>query len=149
MCGLLYTNNPEIRKKDFISALEKMNHRGPDVKKCYENINFNKFGHNRLKILDLDSRSNQPMFSKKRDLLIVFNGEIYNFKELKEKYQINATTTSDTEILLELYSLRGYKMLDELNGMFAIVVYDIAKNELFVARDRLGIKPLYLSLIHI
>jgi len=144
MCGLLFTNNPDIDKNKFLSALNLMEHRGPDSAGCYDECQQFKFGHNRLKILDLDNRSNQPYWSHNQRYIMVYNGEIYNFKELAVRYQVNTETTSDTEVLLELYVQLGSKMLKELNGMFALVIYDTKTRELFIARDRLGIKPLYV-----
>ena len=144
MCGLLFTNNEKITKEDFLRALSSMEHRGPDVVQCFQNSKKNKFGHNRLKILDLDNRSNQPMKSKNNRFIMIFNGEVYNYKELAKEYKLKISTTSDSEVLLELFNLLGPKMLDKLNGMFALVIYDTKNNELFVARDRLGIKPLYI-----
>mgnify|MGYP003682781297 FL=1 len=148
MCGILFSNFPNISKNNFTTALYLMRHRGPDVPNGYYALDDIQFGHCRLKILDLDNRSNQPFFSKDNRYLIIFNGEIYNYKELAKKYNIHQSTLSDTEILVELYSKLGIKMFSELNGMFAFVIFDFKKRSYLIARDRLGIKPL-LSLIHI
>jgi asparagine synthase (glutamine-hydrolysing) len=143
MCGILFSNYPNISKKNFTSALYLMRHRGPDVPNGYYALDDIQFGHCRLKIIDLDNRSNQPFFSKDNRYLIIFNGEIYNYKELAKKYNIQQSTLSDTEILVELFSKLGVKMLSELNGMYAFIIYDFKKRSYFIARDRLGIKPLY------
>ena len=141
MCGILFAKN--IDKHKFKKALDKMNHRGPDDTgiKIFDNVIM---GHKRLSILDLDKRSSQPFSSSDGKYEIIFNGEIYNFKELKEKFNIETKTTSDTEVLIELYIQLGKKMLDYLNGMFAFVIFNTKTKDIFIARDRLGIKPLYI-----
>lgn len=143
MCGILFTNIENINKKRFNSALSLMDHRGPDARGYFSNRKV-QMGHNRLKIQDLDSRSDQPFLSKCNNFICIFNGEIYNFKELAQKHAIEAKTTCDTEILIELYVIYGEKMLPMLNGMFAFVIVDKRDLSYFVARDRLGIKPLYI-----
>jgi asparagine synthase (glutamine-hydrolysing) len=145
MCGILFTNNQAIGKDRFLAALNLMKYRGPDAAGCYGEFGGSKLGHNRLKILDLDNRSNQPFVSTDGTHQIIFNGEIYNFQELAHKYRLELRTTSDTEVLLKLYLKLGTKMLDELNGMFTFIIVDIRSGEFFVARDRLGIKPLYYT----
>jgi asparagine synthase (glutamine-hydrolysing) len=122
-----------------------MEHRGPDAPCCYAEQGFSKLGHNRLAILDLDSRSNQPFYSHNGRYVITYNGEIYNYRELAQKYRINMQTSCDTELLVELYCMKGPQFLNELNGMFAFVILDTQTGEVFIARDRLGIKPLYYS----
>lgn len=145
MCGILYTNDPSVTRKTFQKALSLMNHRGPDAEAVSFFHKGIKLGHKRLKILDLDERSNQPFWSHDKRYVMVYNGEIYNYKELAKEHNINHKTTSDTEILLELYVLYGFEMLAMLNGMFAFVILDTVTNDIFVARDRLGVKPLYIS----
>lgn len=145
MCGFLFTNNPLINERDFKQALSLINHRGPDQTGCYHQRFPFQLGHNRLSILDLDSRSDQPYLSDDGRYAIIFNGEIYNFRELAKKYKIISSTSSDTEILLKLYLLKGKKVLSELNGMFAFIIIDTFHGTFFVARDRLGVKPLYYS----
>jgi asparagine synthase (glutamine-hydrolysing) len=143
MCGLLFTDIGNVSETRFLKALDLMHHRGPDAQGFYQNKNL-KFGHKRLKILDLNDRSNQPFFSSDHRYVCIFNGEIYNYIELAKKHQIKLETTCDTELLINLYIRLGAGMLSELNGMFAFLIYDIPKKEYFVARDRLGIKPLYI-----
>lgn len=145
MCGILFTNNPEIKQERFRESLGLMRHRGPDTNPGYYAYKGYKLGHTRLKILDLDDRSNQPFFSQDKRYVIIYNGEVYNFKELASQYDLQPQTTGDTEILLSLYTKMGQKMLLLLNGMFTFVILDTLNDEVFIARDRLGIKPLYIA----
>jgi asparagine synthase (glutamine-hydrolysing) len=94
-------------------------------------------------VIDLDQRSDQPMWDSDGRYAILFNGEIYNFEDLAKRHKLETRTSSDTEVLLLLYRKFGSAMLPELNGMFAFVIFDRINNDYFVARDRLGIKPLY------
>ena len=144
MCGIYLTNIP-FSNKQVEQKLEKIRFRGPDNISVLKNENIS-LGHLRLSILDLDERSNQPF--NFRHLSLVYNGEIYNFKEIRkslieEGYSFD--TTSDTEVLLKGYHAWGEKILDRINGMFAFAVYDENKKTVFIARDRLGVKPLYYS----
>lgn len=145
MCGILFTNNPGIDHKRFSNALNLMSHRGPDCSPRQQTLRNFKLGHTRLKILDLDDRSNQPFWSGDKRYVMIYNGEVYNYKELSVEYALNLQTTSDTEVIIELYSIMGPKMLNLLNGMFSIIILDTKTNEYFAARDRLGIKPLYYT----
>lgn len=141
MCGIL-TAIGNHNKKTFEKALCKLSHRGPDAMGIWGEKDV-LMGHTRLAIIDLDARSNQPMVDERYTL--VFNGEIYNFEELKKEYSLTCKTTSDTEVLIKLYETLGHAMLLKLNGMFAFCLYDRLKEELFMARDRFGKKPLYFS----
>ena len=144
MCGIYLTNIP-ISEKEIKLKLDKIKFRGPDnfgVIQKEEHF----LGHLRLSILDLEERSNQPFLFD--NLSLVYNGEIYNFKEVKnsliqEGYTFE--TTSDTEVLLKGYHAWGEQVLDRINGMFAFAIYDENKKNVFIARDRLGVKPLYYS----
>ena len=146
MCGFTIVVN---KQKTLISnnikreILNSQHHRGPDFAKKIERNNI-VFFHNRLSIIDLSSKANQPMICKNTGNIIVFNGEIYNYKELKVRFFPNHkfNSNSDTEVLLELYRKFEHKFLKYLNGMFSIVIYDNKKKELFLARDHFGIKPL-------
>jgi asparagine synthase (glutamine-hydrolysing) len=140
MCGILFTNDKDVSEKQFIEALSLMDHRGPDFSD-YKFCEKFKIGHTRLSIIDLDSRSNQPF--QIGNYVISFNGEIYNYKELINDHQLVTTTSSDTEVLLLMYIKYKEKCLNYFNGMFAFVISSIDGRELFIARDRLGIKPLY------
>ena len=124
---------------------EKIHHRGPDVNgvKVFPGMSM---GNARLSIIDLSENGNQPMVNRHGNLWIVYNGEIYNFpgikKDLESKgYQFNGHC--DTEVVLKSYEEWGPACLQKFNGMFAIAIWDDAKKELFLARDRIGIKPLY------
>jgi len=137
MCGIIGANR---FYKNFLDSLNIMDKRGPDNSSVY-NIDNNYFGHTRLSIIDLDKEANQPMVFD--DIVIVFNGEIYNYKELIKEYNLQCVTSSDTEVLIRLYLRYGIKMLNKLNGAFAFCIYDIKQNRYFCARDRYGKKPFY------
>ena len=144
MCGILLTNKKNISVQSFKQALELLNHRGPDAFGTCDEGQW-KLGHTRLKILDLDDRSNQPFFSRDGRYAMVYNGEVYNYRELIKEYGLICRTSGDTEVILELYSRMGAEMLKVLNGMFALAIVDLTTNDVFIARDRLGIKPVYLK----
>ena len=142
MCGIYLTNIPY--EEDLIKEkLESISFRGPDytgIKK----IDKLTLGHLRLSILDLDARSHQPMVFE--HLHVVFNGEIYNYKDIKEELLslgYHFKTESDTEVLLIGYKAWGKDILQKINGMFAFCIYDSETNIIFSARDRLGVKPFY------
>lgn len=142
MCGVLFSNRNSIKESNFKKALETLQHRGPDAQ-SYKSFGASWFGHTRLSVQDLDPRSNQPFTSSDGRFVMVYNGEIYNFKELIKKYGLSTHTTSDTEMVIELYAKIGPRMLQDFIGMFAIIIYDTTSRDLFIARDRLGVKPLY------
>ena len=137
MCGILGTN---FLSDNFSNALNLLNNRGPDYKSSIK-IDNNEFGHTRLAIIDLNDEANQPMIFD--DIVLVFNGEIYNYKELFHVEQLNCKTSSDSEIIIRLYQKYGFDFLNKLNGMFAFCIYDIKKNLFFCARDRYGKKPFF------
>ena len=127
------------------NATEQIAKRGPDARGVWMN-DFVGLGHRRLSIIDVSYEANQPMKDATGRYRIVYNGEIYNFRELKEdlvKKGIEFQTTSDTEVLLYAYIVDKEKCLPKLNGFFAFAVYDEEENSIFIARDRYGIKPLY------
>ncbi|MFT5183810.1 MAG: asparagine synthase (glutamine-hydrolyzing) [Flavobacteriales bacterium] len=124
---------------------EAMAHRGPDADGLYTDDRV-ALGHRRLSIIDLSDAGNQPFHSADGDVVLVVNGEIYNYIELKEQLSdYPFKTESDTEVLIAAYLKWGISMLQKLNGMFALAVWDRRSNEMFLARDRMGIKPLYIS----
>ena len=138
--------NPEIANV----VKNSLEHRGPDFSKVdyiSENVTLI---HTRLSIIDLDQRSNQPMYSKDKRYSIVFNGEIYNYKEIRkilEEKGVRFFTDGDTEVLLEGFVEYGSNILNLLRGQFAFAIYDSLEESFFLARDRVGIKPLYFSLV--
>ena len=138
MCGILGTNFNF--KVDFKETTSLMQNRGPDFcdLKC---IGDNYFGHTRLSIIDLKAEANQPMIFD--DVLIVFNGEIYNYDELIVSEDLKCKTTSDTEVLIRLYQKYDIEFLHLLNGAFSFCIYDIKKDRYFCARDRYGKKPFF------
>lgn len=142
MCGILATNHPAVEREAFARAVNLMTHRGPDASGLLSEGPVH-LGHRRLKIVDLDDRSNQPFTSACGRYVIVFNGEIYNFRELAGRYDLQLHTAGDTEVLLELFARKGPAILPELYGMWAFVIWDRQAQSLFAARDRLGVKPLY------
>ncbi len=146
MCGIY--GSTKIYNNDIISKkLAIANFRGPDYSEFKKIDSTVVLGHNRLSIIDLDPRSNQPFFFN--DISIVFNGEIYNYLTLKDelfKKGYIFKTDSDTEVICAAYKEYGNKCVDHLIGMFSFVIYDKSKNLLFGSRDRLGQKPFYYYL---
>ena len=137
MCGILGTN---FLSENFDNALENLNNRGPDFSKKTQ-IDSKLFGHTRLSIIDLDDEANQPMIFD--EILIVFNGEIYNYKQLIKDENLEVKTASDTEVLIRLYQKYKEKFLNKINGMFSFCLYDIKQDKYFCARDRYGKKPFF------
>lgn len=146
MCGIFGIIGNKI-SKEYLKSDELMlslNHRGPDFNN-HIFINPILFIHNRLSIIDLDKRANQPFFSNDKKKIIIFNGEIYNYPELKKELSsvYKFKTLSDTEVLLAAYEKWGTKCLDRFKGAFAFCIYDFNKKTAFFARDRFGQKPIY------
>ena len=136
--------------EDVENKVKQMNsltkHRGPDFTDVYLDSSVC-LGHNRLAIIDLDSKSNQPFISNDENLVLAYNGEIYNFLELKKQLSksYKFKTESDTEIIIAAYHLWGINMVAKFNGMFSFALWDKKNEQFFLCRDRLGIKPLYYS----
>lgn len=148
MCGIsgYFSLKNQTEKLDL--SLIAISHRGPDSsgKKTWsvDNNLFIGLGHVRLSILDLSSAGNQPMFSSDGGLAMVFNGEIYNFLELRNQLQNHVfVSSSDSEVLLEYYRRFGTAGLADLRGMFAVAFYEVGSGKLVLARDQIGVKPLY------
>ena len=142
MCGIVgYIGDTSTGKIN--KMLSAISHRGPDDHGVYVNKQYG-LGNNRLSVIDLSKNGHQPMFDNEKTICIVYNGEMYNFKnlrnELKKEFKFKSET--DTEAIIYAYKKWGVDCLTHLNGMFAFVIYDIKKNLLFGARDRLGEKPL-------
>ena len=146
MCGIAGIIGREYREKNKVveKMTDMMIHRGPDEEGFYCD-NDVALGMRRLSIIDLE-KGKQPIFSEDGNLVIIFNGEIYNFKELKEPLLAKGhkfKTNSDTEVIIHLYEEEGEECVKKLRGMFAFCIYDKKKKTLFLARDYFGIKPLY------
>ena len=152
MCGIAgYVSTSTVNDPSSVDAVrrmtDRMRKRGPDAEGIWTSKGV-VLGHRRLAILDLDRRSDQPMVAIDGNYAIAFNGEIYNFRELRTELEargVTFRTTSDTEVLLALYALEGERMLPRLRGMFAFAIWSVRSRELFLARDPYGIKPLYYA----
>ncbi len=148
MCGIasIFGKNPSATDiKKMISAI---GHRGPDHQGFYSD-KFVQLGSCRLSIFDLSNKGNMPMEDKSKRFSIIYNGEIYNFKELKKTYNLNTVSNSDTEVLIELFSKLEEKTFEVIKGIYAFIIYDKLKKKIFCVRDRLGVKPLYYSKINL
>lgn len=140
ICGYLGIDDDAL----IARMTQTLVHRGPDDVGYYRDGDM-ALGHRRLKVIDLEG-GRQPMQNRDQSLVLVFNGEIYNYSEIRDTLQQHGhtfQTASDTEVLLQAYEAYGADALEKLNGMFAFAVYDRAAGSLFLARDRVGIKPLY------
>jgi len=147
ICGEIRFDHQTPSFKTIEIMTNKMSKRGPDDSGVYGHSNM-AFGHRRLKIIDLSDQARQPMVDSHLDLSIVYNGAIYNYKELKKTLEnkgYSFFTNGDTEIILKSYHAWGDACVNRFNGMFAFAIFDHQKKELFLTRDRLGIKPLYYS----
>ncbi len=152
MCGIVGKLNFDFQKPVNPELIKKMagtlRHRGPDDEGIYIRNNVG-FGHQRLSIIDLSENAHQPMFNEDKTIWIVCNGEIYNFKDLRKDLIEKGhrfISNSDTEVIIHLYEEHGQNCLKYLRGMFAFGIWDEKKHRLFLARDRLGKKPIYYFL---
>ena len=147
MCGIngFYSKTKILKADKRISKMNlAINHRGPDAQ-CFSEYEKNiMLGHVRLSIIDVRSLANQPMFTNSKKWGIVFNGEIYNFKEIKKELKYSFKTNSDTEVIIAAVEEYGVDwFISKANGMFAIALFNYDEEKLFLIRDRMGIKPLY------
>jgi asparagine synthase (glutamine-hydrolysing) len=145
ICGELFFNNHPVEEQNINIMNQAMAKRGPDNENLYHGL-WTALGHRRLKIIDLSDDSNQPFIDPALGLIVVFNGAIYNYKELRARLTemgYSFYSRGDTEVILKAYHAWGESCVDKFNGMFAFVIYDQKNNSVFMARDRLGIKPLY------
>ena len=142
MCGIAGAVNAGF---SYEQVKKSLGHRGPDEQNSYQNKNVDLF-HLRLSILDIEG-GKQPMHFDEK-YTIIFNGEIYNHAEIRKQFSLKGNTSSDTETLLLLYDRFGTSFLEHIDGMFAFVIYDKIKNQLFIARDRAGKKPFYYFFDH-
>ncbi len=138
MCGIVGTNF--LYEGDFLEVISLLDKRGPD-NQDYKTIDGNLLGHTRLSIIDPLHEADQPM--EFDDIVIVFNGEIYNYKEVIVQENLQCITKSDTEVLIRLYQKYEYGFLNLLNGAFSFCIYDKKRKRFFCARDRYGKKPFY------
>ncbi len=149
MCGIAGFIGFEDNAALALQANRIQQHRGPDNQQIWNGDHI-AFAHQRLSIIDLSEAGNQPIH--KYNLVIIFNGEIYNYKELQEKLvrekQVTFNSSSDTEVVLEMYKQYGAACLDHFIGMFAFAIYDKDSTELFIARDHFGIKPVFYTQIN-
>src|ERR1051325_11709102 len=151
MCGIAgiihYGDPASVSAEELTSMRDHMASRGPDGMGTWVSDDGNVgLAHRRLSIVDLSVSGAQPMTTHDRRLTIVFNGEIYNYKELRAELEGRGTrfaSSSDTEVLLHLFAAKGEGMLSVLRGMFAFAIWDQHARRLFLARDPFGIKPLY------
>jgi asparagine synthase (glutamine-hydrolysing) len=147
ICGIINLKNNPVSEEQLRSMMKVMKHRGPDDEGVLIKDNI-ALGFVRLSIIDLSYAGHQPMFSNDGHYAIIFNGEIYNYIELKEILKCNYSfrSNTDSEVLLAAYIRWGKNCLERLNGMFAFVILDTISMEIFGARDRFGIKPFYYTI---
>ena len=148
MCGIVgVAGNVRIARESLVTMRDAMQHRGPDDHGIWWSADGRVgLGHRRLSIIDLSEAGRQPMAASDGTLQVVFNGEIYNYQELRDELRTlghRFTTATDTEVILQAYAAWGTDCLSRLNGMFAIALYDDARRQLLLARDRAGEKPLF------
>lgn len=148
MCGIYGWRSNNLQTSDISNFKKKLIHRGPDSQGIFTDSNI-VLGHNRLSIIDNSDLANQPMIDDSGNYILVFNGEIYNYNEIRAELTnlgYNFKTNSDTEVVLNSYLEWNYKCLNKFRGMFAFVIYNKVDNLFFLARDRFGIKPLLFYL---
>ncbi|PHS21650.1 MAG: asparagine synthase (glutamine-hydrolyzing) [Robiginitomaculum sp.] len=148
MCGIAgFSGDFDALLLDRMSA--SIAHRGPDGSGCFHDRDSNiGLAHRRLAIIDLSATGHQPMMDAAKQAVIVYNGELYNYRVLREHLIARGVSFrghSDTEVLLNLYLSKGIDMLGDLNGIFAFAIFDFRSRELFIARDGMGVKPLYFT----
>ena len=125
MCGIAGIAGKRFTEQQLRQMSSCLSHRGPDADGFYFDGQAGiGLGHRRLSILDLSAAANQPFYSRDGRYVMIYNGEVYNFREVAEKYKIKARTTSDSEIIIEAFSQVGIQMVNDLNGMFAIAIWD-------------------------
>ena len=146
MCGIFLSKNILLNPNQIDLIKNRMQHRGPDSSGHVKLKDINMI-HTRLSIQDISTAGHQPMYDSNENIIIIFNGEIYNHFELrkiiKNKISIEFKGNSDTETLIYMYLVFGYEMLDHLNGIFSFCIYDTRNGNIFIARDQFGVKPLY------
>ena len=146
ICGQLRFDHQTVNSQTIKSMMSKIERRGPDDSGSWINGPIG-FGHQRLSIIDLSKNGSQPMIDRELDLTLVFNGTIYNYQVLRSeliKKGYRFFSESDSEVILKSYHLWGQDCVKRFDGMFAFAIWDSSKSQLFLARDRMGIKPLYI-----
>lgn len=147
MCGIFGTFRLNVSEEKIIECVDKLQHRGPDDRGIWKD-ELCGLAHRRLSILDLSAAGKQPMTTESERYFIVYNGEIYNFIELREELQLlgyHFRSNTDTEVVLNAYIEWKEKCLDKFNGMWAFAIYDRYEKRLFLSRDRFGVKPLFYA----
>ena len=145
ICGIIRFDGSKVNKVKAQGMLKSLARRGPDNQDSYEK-DMIYLGHRRLSIIDISSKSNQPFIDASNKNVIVFNGVIYNYKKIRQRlisYGYKFSSDGDTEVILKSYEHYGKDCIKQLDGVFAFCIYDIERKQFFLARDRLGIKPLY------
>ena len=145
ICGIINLNNSHVQETSVKKMMHKMKHRGPDDEGIFIDNNIG-LGFVRLSIIDLSFKGHQPMKDVSGRYIIIHNGEVYNYIELREELKkkgYNFKSNTDTEVILYSYIEWGRDCLNKFNGMWAFVVYDSKEREFFMSRDRYGIKPFY------
>lgn len=151
MCGIAgFISGKKIEEQTLLSVVDSLKHRGPDGQGVFKIPGSNvSMVHTRLSFFDLSDKGKQPMYFPELNLTISYNGEIYNFREIRKQLEqigYDFISDSDTEVILKAWHAWGEKSIDHFKGMFAFAIYDNSKKKLFLVRDRFGIKPLYYSL---
>lgn len=150
MCGIngiLHFSGQNVQEDMLLKMRDVLVHRGPDDAGIHIDKSLG-FGHRRLSIIDTSSAGQQPFFSKDRRYCIIFNGEIYNYQSFYKEIEakgLDIRSATDTEVLLKLFKLYGMDFLHRLKGMFAFAIWDSLERRLYLARDRMGVKPLYYA----
>lgn len=146
MCGIagIFSSEATLFKEQIEAMTLSLSHRGPDHQGTFESGRVG-LGHRRLSIIDLSTDGNQPMTSSDGRYTIVYNGELYNYKDIASSLNLRLTTSSDTEVVLEAFVKKGPEVVRLFNGMFSFALYDKEKETLWIFRDRMGKKPLFYS----
>ncbi|MGQ0739704.1 MAG: asparagine synthase (glutamine-hydrolyzing) [Bacteroidota bacterium] len=142
MCGIAGFISPNYNQEHLRLLTSAIKHRGPDAEGFFfEPSDQMGLGHLRLSIIDLSEAANQPFYSHDGRYVMIYNGEVYNFKEIAVKYGIEPRTSSDSEIILEAFAKKGIECVSDFNGMFALAIWDRQEKKLIILRDRFGVKP--------
>ena len=143
MCGIAGYVSPNFKREHLQVITNALQHRGPDAEGFfYDEEAHVGLGHRRLSIIDLSEAANQPFYSHDGRYVMIYNGEVYNYKEIETKYRIQPRTSSDSEIILEAFAQKGVDSINDWNGMFAMAIWDKEEEKLYLIRDRFGKKPI-------